>query len=73
MQKLDLNWGIYHKVISTELKMRTTYEKYSNINVPHRYREIVTNLSRNKNIMIMKQDKGRGVVDMDRENILINV
>ena len=53
--------------------MRTTYEKYSNINVPHRYREIVTNLSRNKNIMIMKQDKGRGVVDMDRENILINV
>ena len=37
--------------------MRNTCEKYS---------EIIRNLSNNKNIVIMKQDKGRGVVIMDR-------
>ena len=46
--------------------MRTTCEKYFHINVPCKYRKIVNDLSRNKNIVIMKQDKGRGVVVMGR-------
>ena len=47
-------------------KMRNTCEKYSEIKVPYKHREITRNLSNNKNIVIMKQDKGRGVVIMDR-------
>ena len=46
--------------------MRSTCEKYSRINVPYKYRKIVNDLSRNKNIVIMKQDKRKGVVVMDR-------
>ena len=34
--------------------------------MPYRYRKIVNDLSRNKDIVIMKQDKGRGVVVMNR-------
>ena len=47
-------------------KMRSTCEKYSRINVPCKYRKIVIDLSRNKDIVTMKQDKGRGVVVMNR-------
>ena len=47
-------------------KMRSTCEKYSRINVPYKYRKIVNDLSRNKDIVIMKQDKRRGVVVMNR-------
>ena len=47
-------------------KMRSTCEKYSRINVPCKYRKIVNDLSRNKDIVTMKQDKGRGVVVMNR-------
>ena len=50
--------------IKTE--MRSTCEKYSCINVPYKYSKIVNDLSRNKDIVIMKQDKGRGVVVMNR-------
>ena len=46
--------------------MRNTCEKYSEIKVPYKHRETIRNLSNNKNIVIMKQDKGRGVVIMDR-------
>ena len=46
--------------------MRSTCEKYSRIIVPCKYRKIVDNLPRNKNIVIMKQDNGRGVVVLDR-------
>ena len=46
--------------------MRTTCEKYFHINVSCKYRKIVHDLSWNKNIMIMKQDKGRGVLVMGR-------
>ena len=42
--------------------MRSTFEKYSHINVVYKYRKIVNELSGNKDIVIMKQGKGRGVV-----------
>ena len=46
--------------------MRNTCEKYSEIKVPYKHRETITNLSNNQNIAIMKQDKGRGIVIIDR-------
>ena len=34
--------------------------------MPYEYRRIVENLSKNDSIAIIKQDKGRGVVIMDK-------
>ena len=47
-------------------KLRNTCEKYSKIRVPYKYRKIVETLSKNSRIVIMKQDKGKGVVLMGR-------
>ena len=49
-------------------KLRSTYEKYSNVYVPYKNRRIVENLSKNNSIVIMKQDKGRTIVIMDQHN-----
>ena len=45
--------------------MRNTFENYLQIKVLHKHREIIKNLSNNINIVI-KQDKGKGVVTIDR-------
>ena len=47
-------------------KLQSTYEKYSKVYVPYEYRRIVEKLSKNNRIVIMKQDKGRSVVGMDK-------
>ena len=44
--------------------MRRTCENYSRIKVPYKYQHLITsidNISRNKDIILIKQDKGRGV------------
>ena len=38
---------------------------YSKINAPYKYKKVVDNLSKNENIVILKQDKGRGIVILD--------
>ena len=43
-------------------KLRSTCKKYSKINVPCKYKKVTDNLSKNKNIAILKQVKGRGGV-----------
>ena len=40
-------------------------EKYSKVKVPYRHRRIVLELSKNENIIILKEDKCRGVVVME--------
>ena len=52
--------------------MRSTCEKYSDIKVPYRHRETIRNLWNNQNIVIKKEDKGRGVVIMDRNKYFGN-
>ena len=47
-------------------KLRNTCEKYCNVKVPYKYRDIVSKISKREDIVILKQDKGRGVVLMDR-------
>ena len=39
---------------------------YCNVTFPHKYRDIVSKLSKREDIVILKQDKGRGVVIMDK-------
>ena len=47
-------------------KIRRTCENYSRINVPYKCQKIIDNISRNKDIILIKQDKGRGVVILDK-------
>ena len=47
-------------------KLRSTCEKYCKIKVPFKYKEVIKKLSSNNSIVILKQDKGRGVVIMNR-------
>ena len=53
-------------LVHIKTKLRNSREKYSKIRVPYKYRKIVETLSKNSRIVIMKQDKERGVVLMDR-------
>ena len=54
------------ELTSLKTKLRSTYEKYRKINVPYKYKKVIDNLSKNKKIVVMKQDKGKGVVILDR-------
>ena len=47
-------------------KLCHTCEKYSQIKVSYQYRTVINNLRRNKNLAILKQDKGRGIVILDK-------
>ena len=47
-------------------KLRSTCEKYFNIMVPHTQRKIISDLSKRDDIILLKQDKGQGVVVIDR-------
>ena len=51
---------------TVKTKLRNTCEKYANIRTPFPQRRIVDGLMKNDTIHVMKQDKGRGVVIMDR-------
>ena len=47
-------------------KLRHRCDKYSQIKVPYKYRNVINNLCRNKQLVIFKQNKGRGVVLLDK-------
>ena len=47
-------------------KIRRTCENYLNIPTKTQFDKVILNMSKNKNIVIMKQNKGRGVVIMDK-------
>ena len=51
----------------TELKSKlcNAYRKYSNIKMPYKDQKIVKDLANNKDIRILIQEKGRGIVIMD--------
>ena len=55
-----------HDAMVLKTKLRHTCEKYSQIKVTYEYRTVTDNLRRNKDLVILKQDKGKGVVLRDR-------
>ena len=56
----------------TELKSKlcSTCDKYNNIKMPYKYQKIVKDLANNKDIRILRQDKGRGIVIIDSSNYI---
>ena len=51
-------------------KIRRTCENYSRIKKPYKYKKTIENLSNNKNIIILKQDKSRGAVILNRKSYI---
>ena len=62
-----------HVITRLKTKLQHTCDKYSRIKVPYYYRNVITNLSRNKQLVILKQKKGRGVVLLDKTKYVDNV
>ena len=51
-------------------KLPSTCEKYYQVKPYFKYSHVIQKLSKNKEIVILKQDKGRGVVILDRSKYL---
>ena len=49
-------------------KIRRNCENYARIKRRYKYKKIIENLSNNKSIIILKQDKVRGVVILNRKS-----
>ena len=47
-------------------KLRKTYDLYSKIKVPYKHRQTIQNLRNREDIIVLKQDKGRGVVILNK-------
>ena len=56
-----------NKISHLKTKVRNICDRYNHIRVPYKFRKIVEKLSGNNSIMVLKQDKGRGVVVIDRK------
>ena len=59
-----LNYIPDSKIKDLKTKLRYICDRYNRIRVPYIFRKKVEKLSRNYSIMVLKQDKGRGVIVM---------
>ena len=55
------------KISHLETKLRSACENYNTIKIPYKDREIINRLSKNPRIILLRQDKGRGIVIMGKE------
>ena len=46
-------------------KLKSACEKYNTIKIPYKERELINRLSKNPRIIVLRQDRGRGIVIMD--------
>ena len=59
-----------HNIDRIRTKLRSVCEKYHNVKTRYKHRAITNNLSKNKDIIILKQDKGRGIVILNRSKYI---
>ena len=64
----DLSDMPENEISKVKTKLRNICEKYCHVKVPYKHKNIISNWSNRKDIVILKQDKGRGVVIMDQSN-----
>ena len=53
-------------MLQLKTKLLSTCEKYNNIKVPFKHRQVIKRLAENNNIMLLRPEKGKGVVIMDK-------
>ena len=64
--KNDISHLSEDDVIKLNTKLRHTCKKYSDIKVPYKYQGTTYILLRNNSILVLKQDKARGGVILDK-------
>ena len=64
----DLSNMPENEINKVKIKLHNACEKYYHGKVPYKQQKIISNLSNRKDIVILKQDKGRGAVIMDQSN-----
>ena len=59
--------NISEKILTNvKTKLRSSCEKYYNKKTPCKYKKVISNLSKNSSIIVLKQDKGRGTKYLDK-------
>ena len=56
----DISYLSNEVITGLKTKLRYTWDKYSRIKAPYKYRNVINNLCRNKELVILKQDKELG-------------
>ena len=56
----------YNEQEELKSKVRRICENYMKIRIRYKYKIVIQNLSQNKNIVLLNQDKGQGIVILDR-------
>ena len=51
-------------------KIRRTCKNYSKVKVPYKFQHVIDNFSKNKSIIIMRQEKGRGVTILSHKDCI---
>ena len=59
-------YGIHTKSFLYLINCLCNISLYCNVKVPNHQKRVINNLSKHEDIVIMKQDKGRGVMIMDK-------
>ena len=54
------------QIRQVKTKLRDASEKYCRMKIPYKDRKTIENLSKRNDVIILKQDKGRGIVLMDK-------
>ena len=66
----NILWNVENIGEEEKLNLKTKilgcYKNYGAIKTPYEHKETIKNLSKNENIYLLKQDKGRGIVIIDR-------
>ena len=66
----DISDLLQHHLDNIKAKLRSTCMKYHNSKTANKYEKVIDSLSKNNSIIIIKQDKGRGVVILDRKKYI---
>lgn len=59
-----------HNIYKIKTKLRSVFEKYQNIKTPYKHQAILNNLSKNKDVVMLKQDKVREMVILNRSKYI---
>ena len=72
LKSLNVKWLLYYIITNIKTKLCSPCEKYYNKKTPttYKYKKVISNLSKNSSIIVLKQNKGRGVVIMNHTKYL---
>ena len=59
-----------HDIDKIKTKLQSVCEKYHNVKTPYKHQANINNLSKSKETVILKQEKGRGTIILNRSKYI---